>query len=125
MRAFIIKLAYKFTHDKQGTGSEKRNKASLSSLKTSLQGIEARMDECCDERLIEWKRTEGSRGRAGEVAHKSFRVRAGADTAGISTAASDRSRAAKALDKVAKKAESDGGGKKREVSGDRIEHAKR
>lgn len=131
------------------TGAEKRDQASLSSLKTSRQGIETRMEErrdelkqgygrdwekmerrhaaerMRDERLIERKRTEGSRGRAGEVARKSFRVRAGSDTAGLAPAPSDRNRAAKALDKVAKKTESDGGGKKREVSEDQLERAKR
>ena len=66
-----------------------------------------------------------ARGRAGEVARKSFRVRAGADTAGHSPAPSDRQRAAKALDKVARKAESDDGGKKREVSDKALERAKR
>ena len=131
------------------TGAEKRDQASLSSLKTSLQEIDSRIDErrdelkhgygrdwekmerrhaaerMRDERLIERKRSEGSRGRAGEVARKSFFVRAGSDTAGLAPASSDRSRAAKALDKVAKKTDSDGGGKKREVSEDRIERAKR
>jgi hypothetical protein len=77
------------------------------------------------ERLIERKRTEGSRGRAGEVARKSFRVRAGSDTAGLSPAPSDRNRAAKALDKVTKKTGSGDGSQKREVSEDRLERAKR
>ena len=131
------------------TGAEKRDQASLSALKTSLQGIEDRTQERRealksdyardwekmerthhaererDEALIERKRTEGARGRAGEVARRSFRVRAGADTAGYSPTQSDRKRAAKALDKVARKADSDGGGQKREVSEDQLDRAKR
>ncbi|RVT80634.1 hypothetical protein DXV76_21055 [Rhodobacteraceae bacterium CCMM004] len=63
--------------------------------------------------------------RAGEVARKSFRVRAGSDTAGLAPAPSDRNRAAKALDKAAKKTESDGGGKKRKASENQIDRAKR
>ncbi len=90
------------------TGAEKRDQASLSSLKTSLQGIETRMGErrdevkqgyardwekmerrhaaerIRDERLIERRRSEGSRARADEVARKSFRVRARSDTAVVS-----------------------------------------
>lgn len=131
------------------TGAEKRDQASLSALKTSLQGIEDRTQERRealksdyardwekmerthhaererDEALIERKRTEGARGRAGEVARKSFRVRAGADTAGHSPTPSDRKRAAKALDKVARKADSDDGGQKREVSEEQLDRAKR
>ena len=78
-----------------------------------------------DEALIERKRTEGSRGRAGEIARKSFRVRAGSETADHSPAPLDRQRMAKALDKAARKAASDDGGKKREVSEERLERAKR
>ncbi|SEN80044.1 Relaxase/Mobilisation nuclease domain-containing protein [Roseovarius tolerans] len=131
------------------TGAEKRDQASVASLRASRQGIETRMDERRDELkqgyardwekmerrhvtererdelLIERKRSEGSRGRAGEVARKTFRVRAGSETAQHSPAPSDRARMAQALDKAARKAESDDGGKTREVSEDRIERAKR
>ena len=129
-------------------GAEKRDQVNLAGLKTSLQGIEARKEErrdelkrayardweklesrhaaerVRDERLIERRRSEGSRGRAGEVARKSFRVRAGSDTAGLSPAPSDRKRASDALDKATSKASS-GGGQKREVSEERFERAKR
>ena len=131
------------------TGAEKRDQARLSNLKTSLQNIEDRSQERReglksaygrdwermerthaaekerDEALIERKRTEGSRGRAGEIARKSFRVRAGSETADHSPAPLDRQRMAKALDKAARKAASDDGGKKREVSEERLERAKR
>lgn len=128
------------------TGAEKRDEVSLDTLKTSLQGIEARMEERRDnlkqnyardwekmelrhaaererdERLIERKRTEGSRGRAGEIARKTFRVRAGSETAGHSPAPPDRSRAAKALDKARRQTDS---GEKREVSEDRLERVRK
>jgi len=131
------------------TGAEKRDQASLNTLKTSLQGIEARMEERRDslkqdyardwekmerrhaaererdERLIERKRTEGWRGRAGEIARKTFRVRAGSETEGHSPAPSDRSRAAKALDKARRQTDSSDSGEKREVSEDRHERARK
>lgn len=131
------------------TGAERRDQVALASLALSLKGIEDRTQERRealkadyardwekmerthhaererDEALIERKRTEGARGRAGEVARKSFRVRSRADTAGHSPTPSDRKRAAKALDKVARKADSDDGGQKRKVSEEQIERAKR
>ena len=88
------------------TGAQKRDQVSLSSLKASLQNIDTRTNErrealksdyardwekmeCIhhaertrDEALIERKGTEGARGRAGEIVRKTFRVRAGPDTAG-------------------------------------------
>ena len=131
------------------TGAERRDQASLAGLTTSLQSIDARIEERRndlkqgyardwekmerrhaverdrDERLIERKRSEGSRGRAGEVARKSFRVRAGSDTAGLSPAPSSKDLMAKALDKAARKAETDDGDQKREVSEKALERAKR
>jgi hypothetical protein len=131
------------------TGAEKRDQAKLASLALALKGIEDRTQERRealksdyardwekmerthhaererDEALIERKRTEGARGRAGEIARKSFRVRAGTDTAGHTPTPSDRKRAAKALDKVARKPDSDDSGQKREVSEEALERAKR
>ena len=78
-----------------------------------------------DEALIERKRTEGARGRAGEIVRKTFRVHTGSDTAGYIPAPSDRHRAAKALDKVSRKAVSGDGGQKRDLSEDRLDRAKR
>ena len=78
-----------------------------------------------DERMIERKRSEGSRGRSGEIARKSFRVRANADTAQHAPAPSERDRMAKALSEAARKAVSEGDGKTREVSDKRLERAKR
>jgi hypothetical protein len=78
-----------------------------------------------DERMIERKRSEGSRGRSGEIARKSFRVRANAETAQHTPAPSERDRMAKALSEAARKAESEGDGKTREVSDKRLERAKR
>ena len=117
------------------TGAERRDQVSLAMLQGSLVGIETRIGErrdelkqgyardwekmerrhvterARDERMIERKRTEGSRGRAGEVARKSFRVRAGSDTAGLSPAPSDKSKAVKAMSKSARRVDSDGDGK--------------
>lgn len=78
-----------------------------------------------DERLIERKRTEGSRGRAGEVMQKKFRIQAGVDTAQHAPAPSDRERMANALSEAARKVEPDVDGKTREVSEDRLERATR
>jgi len=78
-----------------------------------------------DERMAERKRSEGSRGRASEVARKSFRVRANAETAQHTPAPSERDRMAKALSEAARKAESDDGSKTREVSDKRLDRAKR
>lgn len=130
------------------TGAEKRDQVSLASLKASQQQIEARIDKrrdglkqnyardwekmerrhaaerTRDERLIDRNRSEGSRGRAGEVARKSFRVKAGSDTASPSPTLSERKRMAAALDKAARKVSSDDGGKGK-VSEERLERAKR
>ena len=131
------------------TGAQKRDQVSLSSLKASLQNIDTRTNErrealksdyardwekmerthhaerTRDEALIERKRTEGARGRAGEIARKTFRVRAGADTAGYTPTPSDRHRVAKALDKVSRKANTGDGGQRRDVSEERLDRAKR
>lgn len=75
--------------------------------------------------MVERKRSEGSRGRSGEIARKSFRVRANADTAQHSPAPSERDRMAKALSEAARKAEAESDGKTREGSDKRLERAKR
>ncbi|MGX0879690.1 hypothetical protein ACSSV4_004400 [Roseovarius sp. MBR-154] len=130
-------------------GAEKRDQAQLASLKASKDAIEARMVErrdalkqdyardwekmerrhaaerIRDERMIERKRSEGSRGRSGEVARKSFRVRANTETAQHAPAPSERDRMAKALSEAARKAETEDDGKTREVSDKRLERAKR
>lgn len=131
------------------TGAERRDHSTLAQLKGAQSKIEARMEERRDalkadyardwekmerrhvterdrdERLIERNRTEGSRGRAGEVMQKGFRIRAGADTAQHAPAPSDRERMAKALAEAARKVDTGDGGKKLEVSEDRLERAKR
>ena len=131
------------------TGAEKRDQVSLAALQASLQGIETRIQERRDalkaeyardwermerthaaererdEALIERKRTGGARGRAGEVARKSFRVRTNSDTAAYSPAPSERGRAVKALDIAARKSESDDDGQRRTPSEDQLDRAKR
>jgi len=112
------------------SGAEKRDHRTLGSLKTSLGEIEGRMDtrrdalkqsygqdwekmerrhaaeRTRDERMIERRKGEGERGRMGEKARKTFRIRAGADTASHSPAPSDKAKAARALLRSARKPDS-------------------
>lgn len=122
------------------TGAEKRDHRSLSALKESLGTIEAQMgarrddlkqgyardwekmerrhlaERERDERQIERRRSEGERGRAGERARKTFRIRSRSDSAQHAPAPPDKEKAASAMAKTARKAEGSDGGQKREAS---------
>ncbi|MEL6216979.1 MAG: relaxase/mobilization nuclease domain-containing protein [Pseudomonadota bacterium] len=131
------------------SGAEKRDLRTLGQLKDSLgeidRAVERRRDtlkqayardwekmerrhaseRSRDEQLIERRRTEGDRSRAGERARKIFRVRADSDTAGMAPALSDKEKAARALARSARKPQGDGAeGKKPKLSENALERVK-
>jgi len=131
------------------TGAEKRDHLTLASLKGALSRIEAKMDErrdalkqdytrdwekmerrhvaerARDELQIERRRSEGSRGRSGEVARKSFRIRSRADTADHVPAPSDKDRMAKALSQAAQRVKSEDVGSRTKTPDDALDRAQR
>lgn len=127
------------------TGAEKRDHTALAALKGSFEKIETRITDRRealkqgyardwekmerrhvvererDERLIERRRTEGDRGRIGERARKSFKVRGDAETARYTPALSDKAKAARALAATTKKASDGAGSERPAVSAEKVE----
>lgn len=131
------------------TGAEKRDHRLLGQLQESLGAIEADIarrrdglkqgyardwekmerrhaaERQRDEGMIERRRTEGDRSRAGERVRKSFRVRGNADTAGMAPAPPDREKVARALARASRKRESDEGGKAKASNEDALSRAQK
>lgn len=131
------------------TGAEKRDHRMLGQLQESLGSINSDMtrrrdamkhgyardwekmerrhasERMRDEALIERRRTESDRSRAGERARKTFRVRANAETAGVAPALSDQAKAARAQARSAMQRQDDGSGAKEKVSEDTLARAQK
>ena len=131
------------------TGAEKRDHRMLGQLQESLGSINSDMtrrrdamkhgyardwekmerrhasERMRDEALIERRRTESDRSRAGERARKTFRVRANAETDGMAPALPDKAKDARAQARSAMQRQDDGSGAKEKVSEDTLARAQK